>query len=95
MRLGISHEQIHQSCKIDPWFIDKLQEIIDIENKIQLYGLPKDQENFRLLKSYGFSDARLANLIGEEEHYVRQIREDLSIKPVFKHIDTVQLNSKH
>ena len=88
LRLGISHEQIHQSCKIDPWFIDKLQEIIDIENKIQLYGLPKDQENFRLLKSYGFSDARLANLIGEEEHYVRQIREDLSIKPVFKHIDT-------
>ena len=88
LRLGISHEQIHQSCKIDTWFIDKLQEIIDIENKIQLYGLPKDQENFRLLKSYGFSDARLANLIGEEEHYVRQIREDLNIKPVFKHIDT-------
>ena len=88
LRLGISHEQIYQSCKIDPWFIDRLQEIIDIENKIQLYGLPKDQDNFRLLKSYGFSDARLANLIGEEEHYVRQIREDLNIKPVFKHIDT-------
>ena len=88
LRLGISHQQIHQSCKIDPWFIDRLQEIIDIENKIQLHGLPKDQENFRLLKSYGFSDARLANLIGEDEHFVRQIREDLNIKPVFKHIDT-------
>ena len=88
LRLGISHQQIHQSCKIDPWFIDRLQEIIDIENKIQLHGLPKDQENFRLLKSYGFSDARLANLIGEDEHYVRRIREDLNIKPVFKHIDT-------
>ena len=88
LRLGISHQQIYQSCKIDPWFIDRLQEIIDIENKIQLYGLPKDQDNFRLLKSYGFSDARLANLIGEDEHYVRQIREDLNIKPVFKHIDT-------
>ena len=51
LRLGISHQQIYQSCKIDPWFIDRLQEIIDIENKIQLYGLPKDQDNFRLLKS--------------------------------------------
>ena len=88
LRLGISHEQIHQSCKIDPWFIDRLQEIIDIENKIQQHGLPKDQENFRLLKSYGFSDARLANLIGEDEHSVRQTRENLNIKPVFKNIDT-------
>ena len=88
LRLGISHEQIHQSCKIDPWFIDRLQEIIDIENKIRQHGLPKDQENFRLLKSYGFSDARLANLIGEDEHSVRQTRENLNIKPVFKNIDT-------
>ena len=88
LRLGISHDQIYQSCKMDPWFIDRIQEIIDMELKISKLGLPIDKENMLLIKSYGFSDARLANLIGKDEAYVRNKRLELDIHPVFKRIDT-------
>ncbi|MAU86253.1 MAG: carbamoyl phosphate synthase large subunit [Rhodobiaceae bacterium] len=88
LRLGVSHDQIYQSCKMDPWFIDRIQEIIDMELKISKLGLPIDKENILLIKSYGFSDARLANLIGKDEAYVRNKRLELDIHPVFKRIDT-------
>ena len=88
LRLGVSHDQIYQSCKMDPWFIDRIQEIIDMELKISKLGLPIDKENMLLIKSYGFSDARLANLIGKDEAYVRNKRLELDIHPVFKRIDT-------
>ncbi|MBH21088.1 MAG: carbamoyl phosphate synthase large subunit [Rhodobiaceae bacterium] len=88
LRLGISHDQIYQSCKMDPWFIDRIQEIIDMELKISKLGLPIDKENMLLIKSFGFSDARLANLIGKDEAYVRNKRLELDIHPVFKRIDT-------
>ncbi len=88
LRLGISHDQIYQSCKIDPWFIQRLQEIIDLENKVKNFGLPNDRENFQLLKSHGFSDARLANIIEKDESFVRKHREKLDIHPIYKRIDT-------
>ncbi|MDG2187408.1 MAG: carbamoyl-phosphate synthase large subunit [Hyphomicrobiales bacterium] len=88
LRLGISHGQIYQSCKMDPWFIARIQEIVDMESKISKFGLPNDKENMLLLKSYGFSDARLANLIGQDEIYVRNKRLELDVHPVFKRIDT-------
>tara|TARA_Y100000590_G_scaffold424833_1_gene532203 strand:- start:22042 stop:25344 length:3303 start_codon:yes stop_codon:yes gene_type:complete len=88
LRLGVSHDQIYQSCKMDPWFIERLQEIIDIEDQIVKYGLPDDPENMLHLKSYGFSDARLANLIGKDETFVRNKRHELGINPVYKRIDT-------
>ncbi len=88
LRLGISHDQIYQSCKIDPWFIQRLQEIIDLENKVKNFGLPNDRENFQFLKSHGFSDARLANIIEKDESFVRKHREKLDIHPIYKRIDT-------
>ncbi len=88
MRLGVDHEQIHAYCKIDPWFLARLQEIIDWEARVIAHGLPGDATNMRALKAMGFSDARLAKLSGKTEAEVRERRHALAVRPVFKRIDT-------
>ena len=62
MRLGVDHEQIHASCRIDPWFLARIQEIVDMEARVTAHGLPGSAEPLRQLKAMGFSDARLAKL---------------------------------
>jgi carbamoyl-phosphate synthase large subunit len=88
MRLGFDHEQIHASCRIDPWFLARMQEIVDVEAKIREHGLPVTVEALRDLKAMGFSDARLAKLSGSTEGEVRAKRTSLGLHPVFKRIDT-------
>ena len=88
MRLGISHEEIHASCKIDPWFLEQLQAIVDLENRVKAHGLPRSAGAFRQLKAAGFSDARLAVLADTDEDAVRAARRGLGVRPVFKRIDT-------
>src|SRR5258706_4687208 len=88
LRLGVDHEQVHASCRIDPWFIQRLQEIVDTENRVRAHGLPGSREQFRNLKALGFSDARLAKLAGVTEPEVRNKRAALRLRPVYKRIDT-------
>jgi carbamoyl-phosphate synthase large subunit len=88
MRLGFDHEQIHASCKIDPWFLARLQEIIDVEARVIAHGLPKSEDQLRDLKAMGFSDARLAKLSGQTEAAVRKTRVGLGVTAVYKRIDT-------
>ena len=88
LRLGVDHEQIYNSCKIDPWFIEQLQDIIDCEDRVRAHGLPKDAANFRALKAMGFSDERLAKLSGLEASEVAARRRALDVHPVYKRIDT-------
>ncbi len=88
MRLGFDDEQIHASCRIDPWFLARMREIIDVEAKVKAHGLPPTAEAFRRLKAMGFSDARLGKLTGLGEAKVREHRLALGVHPVFKRIDT-------
>ena len=88
LRHGMDRAAIHESCKIDPWFIDQLAEIVALERKVRAHGLPTDPGNMRLLKAAGFSDARLATLTGSEEADVRRARHALDVRPVYKRIDT-------
>ncbi len=88
MRLGFDHEQIYASCRIDPWFLARIQEIVDLEARLQVHGLPGGAEGLRSLKAMGFSDARLAKLVGLSEADVRKRRAELGVRPVFKRIDT-------
>ncbi len=88
LRLGMSVAQIHEACKIDPWFIERLAEIVALENKVRKFGLPKDAENLRMLKAAGFSDMRLATLAKMEETAVHAVRHSLGVRPVYKRIDT-------
>ena len=88
LRLGVDHEQIYDSCRIDPWFIRQLQDIVDTENRVREHGLPKSAAPFRALKAMGFSDERLATLTSQSPAEVMQARHALGVRPVFKRIDT-------
>ena len=65
LRHGMSHADIYEACRIDRWFIERLQEIVDLEAKVRRIGLPPTAGNLRMLKAAGFSDARLATLAGK------------------------------
>ncbi|MBF9234291.1 carbamoyl-phosphate synthase large subunit [Microvirga alba] len=88
LRLGISHDEVYECCKIDRWFLEQLQHIVDLEAKVKAHGLPHTPGAFRNLKAMGFSDARLAVLAGTTEAEVRTLRRSLAVRPVFKRIDT-------
>ncbi len=88
MRFGMSNEAIFDACFIDPWFLEQIRTIIDMEAKVRKFGLPTDIENFRHLKSLGFSDARLGELLDLSEEEVRSRRKKLGLRPVYKRIDT-------
>ncbi len=88
LRMGVSPEEVHQFCKIDPWFIAQLKGIIDLENKVKAHGLPQSPGAFRQLKAAGFSDSRLSALVNKSENEVRKIRHALDVRPVYKRIDT-------
>lgn len=88
LRLGFDADQIYASCKIDPWFIAQIQEIVEWENRVRSYGLPTTARSMRALKSMGFSDKRLATLTGKTEAEVAATRRALGVVPVYKRIDT-------
>jgi len=88
LRLGYDHEQVHDSCGIDPWYLERLQEIVDMEREIAAHGLPETAAGIGMLKAMGFSDARLGELCGVDENSVAQRRQALDVRPVFKRIDT-------
>ena len=88
LRLGMSHEQVHESCRYDPWFIEQLQAIVDMEVKLRRHSLPQTPGAFRSVKAMGFSDARLGSLTGQDAAAVKAKRRALGIRPVYKRIDT-------
>lgn len=88
LRLGMTEAEVHEGCKIDPWFIAQFKAIVDMEARIREHGLPDDAENLRMLKAMGFSDARLASLTGGKPKDVAMLRNSLGVRPVFKRIDT-------
>jgi carbamoyl-phosphate synthase large subunit len=88
LRLGVDHETVHAFCKIDPWFIARMQEIVDLEHRVKAHGLPNSTAQFRNLKAHGFSDARLAKIANTTEAEVRAKRHALGVSPVYKRIDT-------
>jgi carbamoyl-phosphate synthase large subunit len=88
LRLGFDIEQIYDSCKIDPWYIRQLQDIIDCEERVRQHGLPQTAGQLRALKAMGFSDERIAKLAGVEPSEVAALRRKLDVHPVYKRIDT-------
>ena len=87
-RQGWSVGEVHDYCKIDPWFLEQIQAIVAMEARIREHGLPRDAQNLRMLKAMGFSDARLASLTRSDADAVAQLRASLDVHPVFKRIDT-------
>ncbi|MGH6813454.1 MAG: carbamoyl-phosphate synthase large subunit [Methylocella sp.] len=88
LRHGMPADEIYEVCGIDPWFIARVGEILDLEAKVRAHGLPGDAANLRMLKAAGFSDARLSSLAGVPEVKVSTLRKKLGVRPAFKRIDT-------
>jgi carbamoyl-phosphate synthase large subunit len=88
-RKGMDMDEVHALTMIDPWFLAQIQELIAVEHQIEnstLAGV--DRETFVDWKRRGFSDRRLADLIGVTEKSVRDKRIALSVRPVYKRVDT-------
>ncbi len=88
MRNGLSNDDIQAVTSFDPWFLDRIREIVDAEEQVKKDGLPVTEKDLRQLKMLGFADARLAKLTGRTEENVRSARQNLGVKAVFKRIDT-------
>ncbi|MGQ4659282.1 carbamoyl-phosphate synthase large subunit [Lysobacter sp. F6437] len=88
-RAGMSVEDVHALSFVDPWFLDQIEEIIAAEKDITEAGLSAlDAGRMRELKRLGFSDARLAQLTGTDEHAVRTLRRAFGVRPVYKRVDS-------
>ncbi len=85
--LGWPHAEIHRMTGIDPWFLDQMQQIVDLEKRLGP-ELLDDPALLREAKRMGFSDARLGQLVGKSEAEVRRRRQEAGIVPVYKRVDT-------
>jgi len=89
MRAGYSLDDIYQNTFIDMWYLDQIRDLVALEKDVQAGGLDDlDEAFFRTLKRKGFSDRRLAQLTGSDEHTIRERRHALNIRPVYKRVDT-------
>ncbi|MBI3122393.1 MAG: carbamoyl-phosphate synthase large subunit, partial [candidate division NC10 bacterium] len=95
LRLGMDIEEIHALTKIDPWFLANIQQIVEFEERLRrpesgrsplmrLLTVPVMRE----AKTMGFSDRRLAKLVGSDELTVRDARKRMGIEVTFKMVDT-------
>ena len=85
---GFSLEEIHRLTRIDMWFLDRLNEIFEMECAVRERPILDDPALLRGAKEFGFSDAQLAFLQGCDERTVREKRRDQGVEAVFKTVDT-------
>jgi carbamoyl-phosphate synthase large subunit len=86
---GYSIDEVHRLTRIDPWFLEQLNEVMMIQKRIEgrkLEDIPEDV--LRYAKEWGLSDRRLFFLTGTPETEVREHRKNLGIAPVYKRVDT-------
>ncbi len=88
MRRGLTLDTIHNVCKFDMWFLERLKNIVIAEQNVAENGLPTDAQDWTTLKKLGFSDAQLADVVGVEEKTVRMARLKHGVRPVYKRVDT-------
>ena len=88
-RIGMTLDEVHQMTDIDMWFLVQIKELIDIEKRVAQVKLEDiTKEEMLFLKKKGFSDKRLASVLGVKEADVRRRRHALDVHPVYKRVDT-------
>ena len=93
---GMSIDKIFEITKIDPWFLDQLRQIVQLEGELRDFALMNSmtadneelKELFRKAKEYGFSDRQLAEMWKRPESDVRSLRKELGIEPTYYLVDT-------
>lgn len=85
----MSIDECHELTRIDRWYLHKLKNIVDMEEKLDRLTVDTlDAKILREAKRLGFSDLQIANLLGTDELTVRKLRKQKGIKPVYKFVDT-------
>jgi carbamoyl-phosphate synthase large subunit len=88
-RIGLSLQEVFEETAIDPWFLAQIEQLIQIEKSIAGRALDSlSADELRYLKQKGFSDKRLAKLLGTNQHAVREARWAQNVRPVYKRVDT-------
>jgi carbamoyl-phosphate synthase large subunit len=93
IRRGFSIDEIYELSGIDPWFLNNIKEIIEIEENVRVSkNLKMSDDEIKYLlwkaKQNGLSDRRIAFLMGKKEEEIRKLRKDYEIKPLYKLVDT-------
>jgi carbamoyl-phosphate synthase large subunit len=87
--IGYSPELLNEITRIDPWFLNQFQQILDLRRELKRFTLDNVPTSvLYLAKQYGFSDLYLGELWEKTGEDVRQRRKTLNVKPVFKRVDT-------
>ncbi len=87
-RAGLTRAEIQQASRYDPWFLEQIEMLVAAEAGVKKNGLPDDAAGLLGLKMLGFSDDRLGELAGVSALAVAAKRHELSVKPVYKRVDT-------
>ena len=88
-RIGMTLDEVFDETAIDPWFLAQIEDIIATEKQLAGRTLASlSAAELRYLKQKGFSDKRLAKLLGSNQHDVRRARHALNVRPVYKRVDT-------
>ena len=88
-RRGLEFDEIQRLTRIDPWFLDQIAELVEVEQEVNEQGIAGLTDD-RLLacKRQGFSDARLAALVGVGEDSIRKLRARAGLRPAYRRVDT-------
>ncbi len=90
-RLGMSTEEIYRLSAFDPWFLEKIREIVETDSQIESFRGNTAAIDAKLLRSWkqtGFADARIARLMGSNEAEIRSLRKEKGVEAVFSAVDT-------
>ena len=88
-RMGMGLDEIYSETKVDPWFLEQIEELITIETELKQRKIDSlSAPELRFIKQKGFSDRRLARLLGVDASSVRAARHRLKVVPVYKRVDT-------
>jgi carbamoyl-phosphate synthase large subunit len=88
MKAGMDLETIHRLTGIDPWFLNQMFRIVELEEEVANAGDLLREDLIRKSKTYGFSDVQLAYLLNRDEDGIRALRKKHGIEPVYKLVDT-------
>jgi carbamoyl-phosphate synthase large subunit len=89
MLQGMSNDEIYELTGIDPWFLDKLQSLLEVEKYLKRHRLQQiTKEDMYEIKRQGFSDRQIAFATKTTEDEVREYRKGLQVLPVYKTVDT-------
>ncbi|MDQ5922364.1 MAG: carbamoyl-phosphate synthase large subunit [Patescibacteria group bacterium] len=89
LRQGLKVEQIYKTTGVDPWFLYRIQNIVNLEKKLLKKNKKLNKQEMLVLKQNGFSDKKIGQVVGSTEFEIRKLRKGMGITPSVFNIDTL------